>query len=433
MKDNLRPSLRLRAARLLAALALLLSASQVSLGYSVLTHQAIIDSTWETSIKPLLVARFPNATAEDLRMARAHAYGGSIIQDMGYYPFSSKFFSDLTHYVRSGDFVENLIREARTLDELAFALGALSHYAADNSGHSVGTNRAVPMVYPELKARYGDEVTYEESPSAHIKTEFGFDVVQIARGNYAPEAYHDFIGFKVEKDLLSRAFKRTYNLELKEVFASLDLAIGTYRRTVSGLIPEMTKVAWETKKDEIEKLTPGITRSRFVYTLSRASYEKEFGKEYEKPSFWAKATATVFRIMPKVGPFKALAFKMPTPEAEAVFLKSFEETINRFNSLSGDVRANRLQLSNRNIDTGRPTRAGDYKLADKAYAELVDELSDDNFQNVSQDLRLHILEFYSDLGAPIETRKDKSDWQKLVSALDRLKRSQARPAEVSNR
>lgn len=429
MKNNL----RLRAVRSLASLALLLLASQVSLGYSVLTHQAIIDSTWESSIKPLLVARYPNATADELRVARAHAYGGSIIQDMGYYPFSNKFFSDLTHYVRSGDFVENLIGEARTLDELAFALGALSHYAADNSGHSVGTNRAVPLVYPELRARHGDEVTYEDNPSAHIKTEFGFDVVQIARGNYAPEAYHDFIGFKVEKDLLGRAFKRTYDLELKDVFASLDLAIGTYRRTVGGLIPQMTKVAWETKKDEIEKLTPGITRSRFVYALSRASYEQKFGKEYEKPGFWAKTTALFFRAIPKVGPFKALAFKTPTPEAERLFFKSFEETVNLFNSLARDIRANRLQLSNRNIDTGRATRAGDYKLADKAYAELVDELSEDNFQNISPELRRHVLEFYSDLSAPIETRKDKGDWQKLVSALDRLKRAETRPAEISNR
>ncbi|HKY04979.1 MAG TPA: zinc dependent phospholipase C family protein [Blastocatellia bacterium] len=433
MKNDSKPRLRRCAARLLVTLAILLSASQVSLGYSVLTHQAIIDSTWDNSIKPLLVARFPQATAEELRQARAHAYGGSIIQDMGYYPFSSKFFSDLTHYVRSGDFVENLIGEARTLDELAFALGALSHYAADNSGHSVGTNRAVPVVYPELKARHGDEVTYEESPSAHVKTEFGFDVIQIARGNYAPEAYHDFIGFKVEKDLLGRAFKRTYSLELKEIFASLDLAIGTYRRTVSGLIPEMTKVAWETKKDEIEKLTPGITRSRFVYTLSRASYEQEFGREYEKPGFWAKTTAMFFRVMPKIGPFKALAFKTPTPEAEQLFLKSTEETINRFKSLLSEVRANQLRLANRNIDTGRQTRAGDYKLADKAYAELVDELSDDNFQSVSPELRRHILEFYSDLNAPVEPRKGKSDWQKLISALDRLKRSETRPAEVSNR
>src|SRR5262245_4763422 len=208
-----------------AVLALSLALAQSAPGYSVLTHEAIIDSTWNDSIKPIIIRRFPRADPEQLREAHAYAYGGAIIQDMGYYPFGSRFFTDLAHYVRSGDFIESLINESSNLNEYAFAIGALAHYAADNNGHSIGVNRAVPLEYPKLRARYGDEVTYAEDASSHLKTEFGFDVVQVARGNYASDAYHDFIGFKVSKDVLERAFLKTYGLQVKDVFKNLDLAI----------------------------------------------------------------------------------------------------------------------------------------------------------------------------------------------------------------
>jgi Zinc dependent phospholipase C len=173
-----------------------------SAAYAVLAHEAIIDSAWDTNIRPLLLKRFPQATREELKEAHGYAYGGAIIQDMGYYPHGSKFFSDLTHYVRSGDFVVALLRDAKDLDGYAFALGALSHYAADNDGHLIGVNRAVPLLYPKMKKKYGDLVTYEENPLAHVKTEFGFDVLEVAQGRYAPDSYHDFIGFEVSAPLL---------------------------------------------------------------------------------------------------------------------------------------------------------------------------------------------------------------------------------------
>ena len=60
---------------------------------------------------------------------------------------------------------------------------------------------------------------------AHLKTEFGFDVAQVAKKRYASEKYHDFIGFKVSKPLLERTFPLVYGLELKDVLANGDLAI----------------------------------------------------------------------------------------------------------------------------------------------------------------------------------------------------------------
>jgi hypothetical protein len=391
--------------------------------YSVLTHQAIVDSAWEHEIKPLLLKRFPRLTPEQLTEAHAYAYGGCILQDMGYYPFGSKFFSDLTHYVRSGDFVVNLVREARDQDEYAFALGALAHYAADNVGHPLAVNVSVPLEYPKLALQFGDKVPYEENPAAHMKVEFGFDVLEVAQGSYAPKAYHDFIGFEVSKPVLERAFQKTYCLELKDVFKSLDLAIGTYRRTVSSVIPAATKVAWAMKKDELMKSRPGITRKQFVYNVSRASYEKEWGREYQRPGVVARIVGYLLRIVPKIGPFRALALKAPTPETAKLFESSFNSTLDLYRSLLAQAGRGSLQLPNRNFDTGRGTAPGQYRLADEAYAKLARKLGEDEARTVDFALSENILAYYRNLDAPFATKKNADEWQKTLAALDKLKAS----------
>ena len=251
---------------------------------------------------------------DELTQAHAYAYGGCIIQDLGYYPFGSKFFSDLTHYIRSGDFVLNLIRDSQDLNEYAFALGALSHYAADNNGHPMAVNRAVPLFYPKLGLKFGKLVTYADDPFTHAKTEFAFDVFQAAKGRYASAAYKSFIGFEVAKPLLERAFQDTYGLRLEKVFLNVDLAIGSYRRAVGSILPAMTRVAWQIKKQEIRKDAPSVTRKNFLYNLSRSSYEKNWGSTYKRPGIRSKLLASVFRFVPKVGPLRPLAFKRLTPE-----------------------------------------------------------------------------------------------------------------------
>jgi hypothetical protein len=410
-----------RAAEVILALVLVCSMADVTQGYSVLTHEALIDSMWDKDIKPLLLKRFPSASADELREAHAHAYGGAIIQDMGYYPFGSKLFSDLAHYVRSGDFVEALIRDAHDLNEYAFAIGALCHYCADNDGHPIATNTSVPILYPKLRQQYGDNVTYAENPAAHLQTEFGFDVLQVARGHYASESYHDFIGFKVSKPLLERAFKETYGIELPSIFTNLDLALGTYRYSVSTLIPTMTMVAWETKKGDIEKQTPGITRDKFLYNLSRADYHKEWGTQYKKPGFVAKVVSVLFRVVPKVGPFKGFSIKPSTPETEKLFMQSFDATVDSYRQMLRKVGADDLKLQNKDLDTGRPTSAGEYRLADKAYAEILDKLASHKFQQVPQGLRENILAFYGDTNAHIATKKDRGEWQKTLRELTDLR------------
>jgi zinc dependent phospholipase C len=363
-------------------------------GYSVLAHEANIDALWDSTIEPLLQARFPEATPEQVVEARAYAYGGCVIQDLGYYPFGSHFFSNLLHYVRSGDFVDALIRDAQDIDEYAFALGALGHYAADNSGHPLAVNRAVPLMYPKLKAEFGNTVTYAQSPKSHVLVEFSFDVVQVAAGAYAPEAYHGYIGFKVAKPALERAFLDTYGIEMKDLFLNEDLAIATYRHAVGTTIPEMTKVAWGKKRDEIVKVTPGMQREKFVFNLPRKQYDKEFGSDYAKPHGFARFLAVVYHLVPKIGLFRSLSFSVPTPEAERLFLESFIRTSERFRHSLDALRAGRLRLPNTNFDTGQPTARGEYSLADITYDELLDKLADRRFAGVPAALGANIVAYY---------------------------------------
>jgi hypothetical protein len=368
--------------------------------YSVLTHEAIIDTLWIDAIQPVLVKRFPTASEEELREAHAYAYGGCIIQDLGYYPFGSHFFSDLVHYVRSADFVEALLDESRDLKEYAFALGAVAHYGADVDGHSIAVNRAVPLLYPKLRRQFGDEVTYADNPLAHLKTEFGFDVLQVARGHYAPKAYHDFIGFQVSKDLLDRAFQKTYGLKLKDLFRTLDLALGTYRFSVSAIVPTVTKTAWAIKSKEIMKDQPSMSRRTFLYNIKRASFEKEWGSDYKRPGFGTRLLVLVFRMMPKVGPLKSLGFRVPTPETERMFEDSFDAAVRRDRQSFAQAEAGGLRVSNRDLDTGKPVSPGEYLLTDRTYDKLLIKLAEKKFDGVTPELRENIVSFYAQMKTP---------------------------------
>jgi len=388
--------------------------------YSVLTHEQVVDLMWKDQIQPLLLKRFPGATEEDLRKAHAYAYGGCVLQDMGYYPFGNKFFSDLVHYVRSGDFVEALLQDASDLNEYAFALGALSHYASDNSGHPT-INRVVALEFPKLRKKYGDSVAYANDPKAHIRTEFGFDMVQVAKNRYTSDRYHDMIGFEVSKPLLGRAFQETYDLRLEDVFDDVDLAIGSYRRSVSTLIPEMTRVALLSRRDVIVKDTPNFTKKKFLYYLSRSNYEHEWGTVYRRPGIGARILAFLLKLIPKVGPFKAINFKVPTKQTEDMYVKSVDDTVENYTGLLRELNTGKLELPNRDCDTGRETVGGEYALTDKTYACLIDRLASPNSDPVSPELRENIERFYSDPNAPIATKKNAKAWRKLQDELGKLK------------
>jgi hypothetical protein len=422
--------LRQMCAVLLAATLLAAFPSPTS-AYSILAHEAIIDSAWTVGLRDLLVQRFPDATQEQLKEAHAYAYGGAIIQDLGYYPHGSHFFSDLTHYCRSGDFILALLRDSKDLNGYAFALGALSHYAADNDGHAIGTNPSVPILYPKLEKKYGKVVTYEQNPLAHVKTEFGFDVLEVARQRYAPDSYHDFIGFEVDAPLLEQAFHETYGLDLKAALPDEVKALGSYRRSVSKLIPQATRIAWTLKKNDIQKDQPSISKRKFLYNLSRSSYEKNWGKDYQKPTFFERFIALLYRILPKFGPLRVLQLRTPTPATETKFEDSFNKALDRYKLALRATRDGQTpDVPNDNFDTGKADPPGVYFMNDDVHAQLVEELAKTNFKDMSPALRAELTQFYSDPNAPYATKRKPKEWARLQAALHMLKAAPVTPAEA---
>jgi Zinc dependent phospholipase C len=407
-------------ARIAILLLLLLLAGRGTSGYSVLTHEEIVDLVWASELSPLLLKRFPTLTEDQLKEAHGYAYGGAVIQDLGYYPFGSVEFSNLVHYVRSGDFVRELLLQSQDANEYAFALGALSHYAADIAGHPA-VNQAVSIQYPKLRAKYGNSVRYAEDHTAHLKTEFGFDMVQVAKNRYASQQYHDFIGFQVSKPLLERTFPIVYGVELKDVLTHEDLAVGSYRFAVSRMIPEMTKIALRTHEKDLMRETPNFAKRKFLYRLSRSDYEKDWGKDYKKDGFKTRLFSILLRYMPKIGPFKALAFNNPTAQTEDLYFKSINTTVDQYRIFLSQVGTDSLKLANSDFDTGKETKAAEYSLTDESYAKLLSELAKRKFDLTSSDLRENILVFYSDLSAPLETKKDSTRWQSVLADLDQLK------------
>jgi hypothetical protein len=328
--------------------------------------------------------------------------------------------------VRSGDFVRELILESQDVNEYAFALGALSHYTSDIAGHP-SVNQAVAIEYPKLRAKYGKSVRYAQDKSAHLRTEFGFDTVQVAKNRYASDQYHDFIGFQVSKPLLERVFPTVYGVELKDVLTHEDLAVGSYRYAVSRLIPQMTHVALQIHKKELMQETPNFAKKKFLYRLSRSDYEKQWGKDYKKEGIGTRIISTLLRFMPKIGPFKGLAFNNPTPKTEDLYIKSINTTVDQYRVFLEQVRTKSLVLPNCDLDSGERTKAAEYSLADEIYAKLLAQLSDGKFAQTSPELRANILDFYFDLSAPLETKKDQVRWQGVLTSLNQLQHNSSPP------
>jgi hypothetical protein len=390
--------------------------------YSVLAHEAMIDAVWTDHLDPLIRARFPKVTDAQVAAARAYAYGGSLIQDIGYYPFGSRFLSNLLHYARSGDFVEAMIRDAQTPEEFAFALGTLAHYAGDNTGHPAAVNRVVAMLFPKLRAKYGDVVTYVDAPAQHVTVEFSFDVIRAAGGRYLPAAYRSFVGFEVSRPLFARAFRATYGLDVSDVMGDEDLAFGSYRYALSELFPALTAAAWRDKHDDIVKQLPNVERANFVFSFSRQDYEAAYGTKYRKPGFFARFLALLYRLLPKIGPLEPLSFKTFTPQAQTLFDKSVATARDRFAAALSLARDGRLQLPNTDFDTGQPARHGEYRLADDTYAQWLHELAKRRFLGVSDAVRRNIVNFYGPTPEPSRgNRRERKHWRRIAGELSALR------------
>ena len=430
MRNAMAINCRTLSIRTLALLLVMLMCSGAGSAYSVLTHEEIVDLLWAAQIRPLILSRYPGLSEEQITEAHSYAYGGAVIQDLGYYPFGSVEFSNLVHYVRTGEFVRELLAQSNDPDEYAFALGALSHYASDIAGHPA-VNQAVAIEYPKLQAKYGMSVRYAQDKTAHLKTEFGFDTAQVARNRYASQQYHDFIGFQVSKPLLERVFPIVYGLELKDVLPREDLAIGSYRYSVSTLIPEMTQVALQTHKKELMSETPDFAKQKFLYRLSRSEYEKEWGKDYVKPGFGTRILSTLLRYMPRIGPFKGLGFNTPTPKTEDMYIKSINTTVDQYRLLLEAVRAEKLVLPDYDLDSGNPTKIGEYSLSDQTYDQLLDQLAKSKFDHTTPALRDNILSYYSGLAAQTEAKQDEVHRKSVQTSLDEL-RAMAPVSTIAN-
>jgi hypothetical protein len=360
--------------------------------FSILAHEAIIDAEWDLTLKKILLKKYPNATLDELIKAHSYAYGGSLVLDIGYMPGGNGYFTDLMHYVRSGDFITNLLHEEQSLNDYAFALGAMSHYIADQYGHSRATNVTVPELYPKLKEKFGNVVTYDEDHLSHSRMEFAYDVVQVGRSNYASVAYHDFIGFNVAKEPLQRAFLKTYGQDLSVLFKNFESSVSIMRWGVKNLFPAMTRQAWKSKKNDIVKVNTKATKRNFRYKMSSRMYRAEFGSDGQsKPDFKARALAFLIRILPKVGPLKTLKFVYPGQEGEKRFVGVFDTIIQKYGEALQTWDQRGLVLADINLDTGHPQEFGSYKLSDKTYCDLLCNLQKEQFMHMDKDLQQHLV------------------------------------------
>ena len=404
--------------------------------YSLLTHEQMIDLTWHDSIVPLLRSHFPNMTEEELDEARAFAYGGCVIQDIGYYPFGDQNFSNLTHYVRSGDFVVSLFRNSHTPDELAFAIGALAHYVGDTIGHPEATNIAVPVEFPVLGAKYGKSVNYAEGRHQHVQVEFAFDVDEIAHHRVAPVGYMRHIGLKVSMRQLALAYYQTYGItdDFKR-FRRRSINVPAYRFATRTFIPRIayaeTLLHRKHEPDEPE------TKERTDYNevVAKTAATEDWKSYRHHAGIGTYMLAGIIFIAPKVGPLKLVAIKGPSENTEGQFLHSlmlstaaFQRAIVSFTVPAKDggiaevrrLRNLRHPLPNRDLDTGNVVQPGGYPLTDSTYATLLHRITLDPKQQIPPGIKEDIEAYYKDPDLPITTKKDEGAWKQVQADLATL-------------
>ena len=405
--------------RCLAAL-LLVAWPQSSASYSVLTHEQLVDLSWKDLIEPLLRDRFPGTTPAQLLSAHAYAYGGCAIQDLGYYPFGQEFFSDLTHYVRTGDFITNLLRDSQTVDEYAFALGALSHYMGDNIGHKDAINPAVAKAFPKLAQKYGGSVNYGQGPHQHVRAEFAFDIGQLSQHRLAPAAYLEHVGLRVSRPLLDRAFAETYGLGRAEILGEARPAIRSYRAAVRTFLPRFAYAETAIHRDEFPTDTPNAAFALYSRRLAQAEFEKTWNPFRRRAGLKTHLLAFFVRIVPKIGAASDLAICIPTPETEDLYIRSVNRSVDAYRNFLQQLKASPNgvgDLANRDLDTGDLTRPGAYPLTDRTYAKLLHRLTRNQSHPVPRDVAKNIFAYYADPNAKPEKRTQ--------TDLDRLQRMQA--------
>jgi hypothetical protein len=402
-----------------AILGLLLAATP-AVPYSVQSHQELIDLAWKQSIRPILLKRYPKLTEAQLQEAHAYAYGGCAIQDFGYYPFGNAFFSDLTHYVRSGDFVISLLRNAHTADELAFAIGSLSHYIGDTVGHSTAVNLSVPVEFPKLKTKYGTNVNYAQDPHAHVQTEFAFDVNQLSKRRFAPSAYVKYVGLEVPRDLLRKAFFETYGLNLPDIIGTKETSIRVYRYAVRRFLPNIARAETILHKKNFPPETPSPDLDDLNKDLLQASTDNNWDAYRKTPGFRSHLYAGWLYILPKVGTLKLLSIKGPTPQTEDLYIKSMNRSIKSMRFVLTNFDRIERYIPNRDLDTGLVIKPGGYPLADRTYAKLLEMITKTPDKVVPNQLKHDLLGYYADPQAPIITKKDPKKWDQVQENLKTL-------------
>jgi Zinc dependent phospholipase C len=401
-------------------LLVLLLAATPAVPYSIQTHEELIDLAWKQSIRPILLKQYPTLTDAQLQEAHAYAYGGCAIQDFGYYPFGNKFFSDLTHYVRSGDFVLSLLRNAQTPDELAFAIGSLSHYIGDTIGHSAAINLSVPVEFPKLERRYGASVNYAQDPHAHIQTEFAFDINQLTKRRFAPSAYLNFVGLEVPRVLLAKSFFETYGLRLPDIIGTRQTSIRVYRFAARRFLPDIARAETILHKKNFPADVPSPDLDAMIKDLTQASIENDWEKYRKHPGVRSHLLAGFIFILPKVGTLKLLAIRGPNEQTEDLYIKSVNRSIKSLRLVLNHFDTIQNYLPNRDLDTGLKVKPGGYPLTDNTYAKLLAMLARHPDQSIPAQVKQDLIDYYADPQAPITTKNNPAQWAEVQANLKTL-------------
>jgi len=294
---------------------------------SIIIHTLLgsqILQRWETTGE----GPFPVTNSEVRRAFLAGCLG----PDMGMFPGGESLFSDLAHYVRSGELARAMIRCATSDTSRAFAWGWATHVLAD------------ALIHPFINVAAGDvrgreTLTYADDPGLHLVVEIGADGRYFERWKQLAPPKLTPIPADVAQHVAS-AFDAVYGkiITLRQVSNSLKAWSRWHR------------VAIDVSEAASAKLYGGRGGELGLRGLARLLVKSSTGLCFRRSRLYALTH-----------PLR------PSPRAESFIETAITEFSERFREHERDTLAS---LPNYNLDTGEVEDVVSYPLAVSTLAKL---------------------------------------------------------------
>jgi len=215
-------------------------------------------------INALLLKKIPAGKPRRIEQAQAYAYGGAIIQDSWLLPIRQPLFKR-PHAFTSAAAISSkaLLARRQGCPRVRFSPSVRSRITLRTTTVIASApTEPFPICYRPPEEIRRQRFVLRTTGWRHVKTDLVSTSTKSAE-RYAPDSYHDFIGFEVSRPVFEQAFRETYALS-ERVLCERKTKFSSYRHDVSSIQSHASPgTSRKTIKDDIQN----ATKRKFLFNL----------------------------------------------------------------------------------------------------------------------------------------------------------------------